>query len=167
MRRVWVVFLMGLVALGAQAQKTNLSGTWKLNIANSFLGSDHPFPEYALTKTIVQTGDSIVMTDVSVHNSVVNIPLPDETTKMELVADGKQHEVMLPGNFPGMPGAKAAVTAEWQGGTLEIMQVVSGLANYSKNRFFLSPDGAQLIELVEAHQGFGDAEQRLVFERAS
>lgn len=166
MRRVWAVVLAGVVSLGAQGQKANLSGTWKLNVAKSSMGSDHPFPDYALTRTIVLTGDGISMTDASVHNSVVNIPLPDATTKMEVTADGKEHEVTMPGNFPGMPPSRAKVTAEWQGGTLELVQVVAGMANYTKHRLFVSGDGAQLIDLVEQHSGYGDGEQRLVFERA-
>jgi hypothetical protein len=157
---------MGALSLGAQAQKANLSGTWKLNVAKSFMGSDHPFREFALTRTIVQTGDAITMTDASVHNSVVNIPLPDATTKIEVAADGKEHETTMPGNFPGLPPSKAMVKAEWQGGTLELVQVVSGLANYSKHRLFVSTDGTQLIDLVEQHSGYGDGEQRLVFEKA-
>lgn len=167
MRRVWAVLLVGAVSLAAQAQKANLSGTWKLSVAKSFMGSEHPFPEYALTRTIVQTGDGISMTDVSVHNSVVNIPLPDATTKTEVAADGKEHEVTVPGSFPGMPPSKAKVKAEWQGGTLELVQVVAGLANYSKHRLFLSADGTQLIDLGEQHSGYGDGEQRLVFEKAN
>ena len=105
------------------------------------------------------------MTDASVHNSVVNIPLPDATTKMELTADGKEHLVTLPG-FPWYASVEAAVRAEWQGGTLELVQTISGFANYAKHRLFMVADGAQLIDLVEQHSGYGDAEQRLVFEKA-
>jgi hypothetical protein len=166
MRRVWAVLLAGMFSLGTHAQNANLSGTWKLNVAKSFMGSDHPFSDYALTRTIEQKGDTISMTDASVHNSVVNIPLPDATTKMELTADGKEHLVTLPGSFPGMPPSKAAVRAEWQGGTLELVQTISGFANYAKHRLFVAADGAQLIDLVEQHSGYGDAEQRLVFEKA-
>ncbi len=71
----------------------------------------------------------------------------------------------MPPGFPGMPPSKAAVTAEWQGGALEVVRVVAGMASYSRLRLFLSDDGAQLIELVEQHSTFGDAEQRLVFEK--
>lgn len=164
--RGWLVLLVGAMALAAQAQRPNLSGTWKLSVAKSFMGGDHPFGDYALTRTIAQKGDEISMTDASVHNSVVNIPLPDSTRTMEVAADGKEHEVTMAAGFPGMPASKAAVTAEWQGGTLSVVQIVSGFANYSKHRLFLSEDGAQLIELVEQHSIYGDEEQRLVFERA-
>lgn len=163
---VWVVVLASLVSLGAHAQRANLSGTWKLDVARSAMGGDHPFSDYALTRTIEQKGDAVSMTDASVHNSVVNIPLPDAKTTLDVIADGHEHPVTMGAGFPGMAPAKAAVTAEWQGGTLEIVQRVSGFANYSKHRLFLSENGAQLIELVEGHTTFGDSEQRLVFEKA-
>jgi hypothetical protein len=40
-----------------------------------------------------------------------------------------------------------------------------GSPSSTKRRYFLSEDGAHLIELVEAHNGFGDTEQRLVFDK--
>lgn len=155
-----------VTSLAAHSQKANLSGTWKLSVAKSFMGSDHPFPEYQLTRKIEQKGDTVSITDNSVHNSVVNIPLPDSTTRIEVVADGKEHELELPAPFPGRPPAKAQVTASWQGATLELRQITSGLANYAKHRLFLSDDGSQLIDLVEQHSIFGDSEQRLVFDKA-
>ncbi|HEY6491078.1 MAG: hypothetical protein WCC26_01250 [Terracidiphilus sp.] len=167
MRREFLMILLaGATALSAQTQGARLGGTWRLNVAKSFLGGDHPFSDYALTKTIVQTGDAVSITDASVHNSVVNIPLPDSTTTLEVAVDGKEHLQTQQAGFPGMPVSKAAVTAEWQGGTLEMVQVVSGFANYSKQRLFLSEDGSQLIDLVEQHSIYGDGEQRLVFEKA-
>ena len=155
-----------VTSLAAHSQKANLSGTWKLSVAKSFMGSDHPFPEYQLTRKIEQKSDTVSITDNSVHNSVVNIPLPDSTTRIEVVADGKEHELELPAPFPGRPPAKAQVTASWQGATLELRQITSGLANYAKHRLFLSDDGSQLIDLVEQHSIFGDSEQRLVFDKA-
>jgi hypothetical protein len=57
------------------------------------------------------------------------------------------------------------VTAKWQADTLELVQNVSGLANMTKQRLFLSGDGSQLIDLVEGHNIYGDSEQRLVFDK--
>lgn len=160
-----LVILAGMAPLPALAQNVDLSGTWKLNVAKSFVGSDHPFPDYQLTKKIEQKGDTIAITDTSVHASVVNIPLPDSTTTMDVAADGKEHSVQAPPPFPGMPPRTAQVTATWQGGTLLLRQVTSGLANYSLQRLFFSEDGRQLIILVETHSNFGDSEQRLVFDK--
>ncbi len=160
------IILAGIVTLAAAAQKANLSGTWQLNVATSYMGGDHPFSDYQLTRKIEQKQDAIAITDVSVHNSVVNIPLPDSTTTMEIATDGKEHEVHLPGMWPGQPPTKEMVTAAWQGGTLELRQVTNGLAIYAKRRLFLSEDGSHLVELVEQHSIYGDLEQRLVYDKA-
>jgi len=161
-----VTILAALTALAAQAQKADLNGTWKLNVPRSFMGSDHPFSNYQLTKKIEQKNDAISITDVGVNNSVVNIPLPDSTSTLDVAVDGKEHEVQLPPSFPGRPPARAQVTATWLGCTLELRQITAGLANYAIHRLFLSPDGTQLIDLVEQHSTYGDSEQRLVFEKA-
>lgn len=159
------IMLAALAPLAAQAQKANLSGTWRLNVAKSFMGMEHPFSNYQLTKTIKESGDTITITDASIHNSNVNIPLPDSTTTMQVATDAKAHEVQVQsGNGQQRPPA-IQVTATWQGDTLELVQIVSGLANMTKHRLFLSADGSRLIELVEGHNIYGDAQQRLVFDK--
>jgi hypothetical protein len=160
-----LMFLACMTPLLAPAQKADLSGTWKLNASKSFMAGDHPFADYQLTKRIQQKGETISITDASVHASVVNIPLPDSTTTMEVAADGKEHSVQLPPPFPGMPPRSAQVTATWQGDTLALRQITSGLSNYGIERLFLSDDRMQLIVLVERHSTFGDTEQRLVFDK--
>jgi len=160
-----LMILAAMMPLSALAQKVDLSGTWKLNVAKSFMAGDHPFADYQLTKKIAQKGETISITDTSVHASVVNIPLPDSTTTMEVAADGKEHSVQFPPPFPGMPAQKAQMTATWQGNTLQLLEISLGLANYSKERLFLSEDEKQLIILVERHATFGDTEQRLVFDK--
>jgi len=161
-----VMMLAALTTLTAHAQQANLNGSWRLNVPRSFMGGDHPFIDYQLTRKIEQRGDAISITDVALHNSVVNIPLPDSTSTMEVAADGKEHEVQLPPPFPGRPPAKAHVTATWQGCTLELRQVSLGLANYAIHRLFLSQNGSQLIDLVEQHSIYGDSEQHLIFDKA-
>ena len=155
------------MAAPVAAQQANLSGTWKLNLTASFMAGDHPAPDYEFTKTLVQEGQTIRQTDIAKHVSVVNIPLPDTNTTMELKTDGQEHDAQVPGAFPGMPAAKLTVTAEWQGNTLLVMERSAGpgSASSTKRRYYLSADGAHLIELVEAHNGFGDTEQRLVFDK--
>jgi hypothetical protein len=165
-RNLCGLMILAAIVFPAPAQRVDLSGTWKLDAAKSLMGGDHPFADYQLTKKIEQKGDTISITDTSVHASVVNIPLPDSTTTMDVAADGKEHSVQFPPPFPGMPPQKAQVTATWQGGTLQLLQISLGLANYSKERLFLSEDG-RLIILVERHASFGDTEQRLVFDKQS
>lgn len=166
MRRVFLGFaLAALLSLAAQAQKANLSGTWRLNVAKSFMGQDHPFSNYEFTKKIAQSGENISINETGIHNSVVNVPLPDSNTSMQVAADGKEHEVHMSTGNPRQPESVLHVTATWQAGTLELVQIVSGLANMTKHRLFLSDDGSQLIELVEGHNIYGDSEQRLVFDK--
>jgi len=168
MRRYLAVLAIALtMALPVAAQQGNLSGTWKLNLATSFMGGDHPAPDYELTKVLSQEGQTIRQTDVAKHVSIVNIPLPDTNVTTELTTDGQEHDVQGPAPFPGMPPARLKVTAEWQGNTLLVMErnAGGGSPSSTKRRYFLSEDGAHLIELVEAHNGFGDTEQRLVFDR--
>lgn len=165
-RLQFLLAFAAVAALTAQAQAPSFAGTWRLNIAQSFLGPEHPFPDYALTRTIQQTGDTFSVTDASVHNSFVNIPLPDATLAWSVATDGKEHAVKLPSSLPGAPPSTAQVTATWQAGTLEVFQSANGLAAYGKQRFFLSGDTSQLVVLVEQHSIYGDSEQRLVFDKA-
>jgi len=146
--------LAAAMTLPAVAQKPSLSGTWKLNVEKSFLAGDHPAKDYELT-------------DIAVHVSMMNIPLPDAKTTVELATDGQEHEVTGAASFPGMPPVKMKVVASWQGGTLLVSETGRGFGGLSKTqrRYFVSDDGSQLIELVEGHSGFGDNEQRLVFDK--
>ena len=149
------------------AQRANFSGIWKLNLEKSFLGNDHRAPDYQLTKTIEQKDDQIKQTDVAVHVSIMNIPLPNSTTTLELATDGKAHDMKGAAFFPGMPAPLMKVSAIWQGNTLYISEVSrpADAASKTYRRFFLSDDGTELNELVEGHTGFGDTEQHLVFDR--
>jgi hypothetical protein len=160
-----IMMLAAIATLAAHAQKANLAGTWKLNIAKSDLAGDHPFPEYTLSKKIVQSGDSLTITDSATHVSFVNIPMPDSNNTMQLATDGKGHEVQIPPSYPGGPVGKAQMTATWQGNNLELLEIINGLAIYSTHRLFLSTDGTQLIELSEQHTNYGDTVQRLVFDK--
>jgi len=159
--------LAAAMTLPAVAQKPSLSGTWKLNVEKSFLAGDHPAKDYELTKIIVQSPGVIKQTDIAVHVSMMNIPLPDAKTTVELATDGQEHEVTGAASFPGMPPVKMKVVASWQGGTLLVSETGRGFGGLSKTqrRYFVSDDGSQLIELVEGHSGFGDNEQRLVFDK--
>jgi len=166
MKKLIAVFLLAAVApFALHAQSANLSGTWRLNVSKSFMGQEHPFSDYLFTKRIAQSGDSITITETAVHNSNVNVPLPDSETSLQFTADGKEHEVQFSSIKPQKSTATRRVTAAWQGNTLELIQFVSGLANMTKQRLFLSTDGSQLVDLVEGHNIYGDLEQRLVFDK--
>ena len=166
MKSLFIASMLALFAsCAARAQNANISGTWRLNVAKSFMGQEHPFSNYLFTRTIAQSGESITIAETATHNSTVNVPLPDSETSMQLTADGKEHDVQLTSIKPNRSTAVNKVTATWQGDTLELVQLVSGLANMTKHRLFLSGNGTQLIDLVEGHNIYGDLQQRLVFEK--
>lgn len=56
--------------------------------------------------------------------------------------------------------------ATWLGNTLELLQLNNGLADYGKQRLFLSDDGSRLIDLVELRSLYGDSEQEFVFVKS-
>jgi len=155
------------MGIPVSAQQTNLSGTWKLNLDASFTAGDHPARDYEFTKILLQEGRTIHQTDIATHVTLMNIPLPDTNAKMDLIADGQEHDAQTPGMFPGTPPAKLKITVEWQGGTLLVIEhnAGAGSASTTKRRYFVSEDGTHLIELIEAHDRFGDTEQRLVFDK--
>ncbi len=165
-RLALVSIFAAAAALTAHAQHPDFTGAWHLNTTQSFLGADHPFPDYALTRTIQQAGDTFSITDASVNNSFVNIPLPDSTITWSVPTDGKEHPTKLPSSIPNAPPSTAQVTATWQAGTLEVVQIANGLAAWGRQRFFLADNTRQLIVLVEQHSIYGDSEQRLVFDKA-
>lgn len=65
------------------------------------------------------------------------------------------------------PPSEVPASAEWQGGTLFITQRGGCFGPLTRGgyRYFISADGAQLIELVSVRSITGDSEQRLIFER--
>ena len=160
------ILLCGIVTISTAAQKVDFAGTWKLNVAKSSLGGEHPWPNYDLTKIIEQKGPQVRQTEISLHASIVNIPLPDSKVTTEYVADGKERKMTGPIPFPGMPAPEIWVSAQWQGGTLLISEAngAHGAAATTR-RYFLSEDGLQLIELIAARSTFKDADQRLVFDK--
>ena len=165
LKECWGLVLLAVIcSMPACAQSANFNGTWKLNLAKSFMGADHPPSEYRLTKIIAQKDGGVSITDISEHAAMVNIPLPDSRTTMDLTTDGKEHEIQLPPPFPGMQPMKVQAAATWQGCTLEIQQRGAGFGN-GKQRLFLSSDGSELIMLVEQHSTYQESEQRLVFEK--
>lgn len=163
----WALLLLaGVMVSSAAAQKSNFSGAWKLNLSKSFTAGDHPSRDYQLTKIIVQNGNEFTITDVALHQAIVNIPIPDSTTTTMLVADGKERENKGVSPFPGIPAPTLMASVEWQGNTLSINERGErGFATVDHRRYYLSDDGAELVELVESHSTFEDIEQRLVFDK--
>ena len=165
--KAWAaVAMLGGIVLHASAQRSDLSGTWKLNLAKSFMAGDHPSNDYELTTVIENEGAEIKQTDVAKHVSMMNIPLPYSSSNRELIFDGKEHEAKGPSQFPGRPPASITILSVWQGNTLLITESGVGFGGFTTThrRYYLNDDKTQLIELVESHSGFIDSEQRLVFD---
>ncbi len=160
-----LILLAGFAGSHAMAQSKDFSGTWNLNVAKSFMGNDHPSSDYRLTRTIEEKNGRFSIKSNSVHASVAGISLPDMVTTTEFAADGKEYEMKVPSVFPGIPEMSGKVSAEWQGCTLEVRQVIAAFGSATKERIFLSEDHSQLIVLVEGHSTFMDTEQRLVFDK--
>ena len=168
MKNLWIVVVtLVCCTLSAQVPKPDFTGTWKLRVSKSLMGSDHNFANYGYTKIIVAKGNSLSITDILVNPSIVNIALPDSKTTHELRLDGTEQEEEMTGSFPGTPSTKLKVSGEWQGSTVFIQQrgQMFGGSMISRQRYFLSENGSQLIELIERHSIAGDKEQRLVFEK--
>jgi hypothetical protein len=168
MKNFWtVVVVLACCTLYAQAQKPDFNGTWKLRVSKSSMGSDHTMPNYEYTKIIAISKNSFSLTDIQVNASIVNIALPDSKTTNELKLDGTEQDQQMAGAFPGMPPTTVKVSGEWQGTTVLVQkrgQMFGGPMTLHQ-RYFLSDDGSQLIELIEQHGITGDKEQKLVFEK--
>jgi len=147
----------------------NLSGTWRLSLGESFLGNEHPKPDYELMWIIEQSQRDVRIHETAKNVSVVNIPLPNTSQTMEYMADGQEREMMRPGFFPGMPQRRLGAKAEWQADTFWIEERSNPNTSNSitRRRIFLSEGRTRLIELRETNALFGDKAQRLVFERIS
>jgi hypothetical protein len=160
-----LILLTGFAGSPVMAQRTDISGTWNLNVAKSFMGSEHPSSDYRLTRTIEEKNGRLSIKNTSVHATVAGISLPDTTTTMEFAADGKEYVMKLPSMFPGIPEMSGKVSAGWEGCTLQVHEEIAAFGSATKERMFLTEDRSQLIVLVEGHSTFMDTEQRLVFEK--
>jgi hypothetical protein len=177
MRSTWILaaFIATLLpAWGQNSQEPNnrraaVAGTWRLDLKKSYLGSDHPGPNYSFTKIFEQNGSTIVQKDHEVNVDIVGFALPERNSSQELVPDGQEHTIQIPGFFPGMPPTPTRVSVEWQGDNLilqESGQSFIGPVTTSR-RYFLSEDGTELVELIFGRTTYGDSEQKLVFTRVS
>ena len=133
------------------------------------MGPDHPDANYGFTKTFKLKGSTILQKDHEVNVDLFGFALPERDSSMELVADGQEHVAQMPGFFPGLPPTPMGVTVEWQGDNLvaqESGRTVLGPVTTTR-RYYLSDDGAELVEVIVGRTTYGDSEQRLVFVRVS
>lgn len=173
MRNIWILaaciaaFLPGW-GQNSQApdnRKAAFAGTWRLDLKKSYMGSDHPEGNYGFTKTFELNGSTILQKDHEVNVDIVGFALPERNSSQELVPDGQEHTIQVPGFFPGMPPTPTHVTVEWQGDNLVLQEVGQSFIGpvSTSRRYFVSQGGTELIEIIVGRTTYGDSEQRLVF----
>lgn len=165
MKKQVVLAALFAIRAAAVAQPSGFNGTWKLDLAQSFLAGDHPRPGYELTKVVeVKSATATVITEIAIHPNLFGSTMPDTKTTTEH-AVGTTVNKMSGACIFGMPPQAMTVTSEWQGGTLLITARGGcfGPGTVEERRFFLSLDGKQMTELVVSHQTTGDSEQKYVY----
>src|SRR5205814_9722074 len=66
------------------ARRTAFAGTWRLDLKNSSMGSDHPDANYGFTKTFELKGSTLVQKDHEVNVDIVGFALPERNSSGEL-----------------------------------------------------------------------------------
>lgn len=143
-------------------------GVWNLDLARSDLAGEHQPPEYRHAKAISWNGAALTETDDFQNVAFIGQMSPGAQTKLELAPDGVEREIAGISRFPVLPPAKMTASASWQGDNLVVTARGSDFMGYwrTTRRYFLSPDGATLTELISQTGTDGDGEERLVFTRA-
>jgi hypothetical protein len=165
MRRLFIVWLAvtALAAAGYAQRGTDLSGTWKLNLTESYFGMMHSASQLGQTLAIEQKGLNVKETRIleqAVTSGYLRNAESRESTR-SLVADGKPQP--LPPPDPNNRQSLTGLHAYWQGGCLIVLEQ----AGMSKTRrtYFLSEDGKQLTVLVESSSNSMESEQKLIFDK--
>lgn len=143
-------------------------GAWDLDVARSELGSEHPAANYRLRTVVAWNGSTLTQTDEAANLAVVGYLIPQARSVLEVTPDGAEHEVTGLSRMPMMPAGKMAATAGWQGDNLVIDAHGFDALGYwtTERRFFLSPDGEKLTELIVSSGSLGDTQEKLVFVRS-
>jgi hypothetical protein len=136
----------------AGGAQPNLSGTWKLDPAQSKFGQ-MPAPA-SQVNTITQDGSSIKIA-IDQKGSMMG----DMAYTESLTTDGQS------ATWAGMGGSQVTGTAQWQGNALVVDSKTSfqGSDVKIKDTFTLSADGNTLTEVTHAESGMGNFDSTSVF----
>jgi hypothetical protein len=139
-------------ALWAWAAAPNLTGDWKLNVSKSDLGQ-MPAPNH-LTQKITHNDPSL---KVAVKQSSDN---GDFEFEAAYTTDGKECVNTFGGN-------EARSVVKWDGDALRFeTKGKFGDNDFSmKDKWTLSPDGKTLTIERHVSSGFGESDQKLVFDK--
>ncbi len=163
LRKVLIGALMfvAVAATGFAQGKTDLSGTWKLNVDKSEFG---PVPgPSAQTDVIEQSGQTIK----------INVSAETETGKLQytetFTTDGREVAISpdAPGAHPNPEVTLQSISAVWNGATLDVSQKltygsdpVTGVSHYT-----LSADGKVLTISSDYQSPMGEAQRTFIFEK--
>jgi hypothetical protein len=152
-KRVFSIMFVAALAIVAAAQnKTNFSGTWKLNTSKSDFG-------------MIPGPDS--RTDVIDHK--------DPSLKVSVTAEGAQGKQQYTVNYTtdgkeavnSLPGREMKSTLSWQGKSLVVdtKLKIQGNDVTIKSVWTLSDDGKTLTQNAHLGSPMGETDQKLVFEK--
>jgi hypothetical protein len=138
----------------AAAAPSNLSGTWKLNIAKSDFGAGQP--PASQVDTIEMNGVSCKVTTDQKGGFMGDMTLVDTFT-----TDGKES------TWAGMGGSEVKGTAHWDGNTLVVDAKTSfqGSDVTIKDTYTLSADGKTLNVTSHAGTSMGDFDSKMAFDK--
>jgi hypothetical protein len=152
-KRVFSIMFVAALAIVAAAQnKTNFSGTWKLNTSKSDFG-------------MIPGPDS--RTDVIDHK--------DPSLKVSVTAEGAQGKQQYTVNYTtdgkeavnSLPGREMKSILSWQGKSLVVDTKLKFQGNdvTVKSTWTLSDDGKTLTQNAHLASAMGETDQKLVFEK--
>ena len=158
----WLL-LSCLVPGSVQAQSCHaLTGTWKLNLSASHMGSGLSFnPRYsvsAIELSLEPVADGIHQTW---HLSGPHL---DETDRYKTTTDGALKPTGLTSALNTIP---VEVRGRWENCTLvqDEKTVLFGQVIWTESRFIFSADDRQLTIAQISRSDLGDVERQLVFDR--
>jgi hypothetical protein len=140
--------------------KTNFSGTWKLNVAKSEFGPVPP--PTSQTQVIEQKDNDFTCTlDSDSDNG-------KEHAVLTFTADGK--EVVVPADSPNAHQGQfnlQTIKADWDGPSLIVTETgaYSGMDVHSKRTYSLSADGKVLTIALHLTLSMGDLDLKWVYDK--
>ena len=155
------MIVFALAASVAPAQdKTNFSGTWKLNVEKSEFG---PIPAPSTATQLIEQKDS----DFKCTYDTATDEGKDHAV-LTFAADGK--EVTVPADSPNAHQGQfnpQTIKADWDGPCLIVTEtgVYSGMDVHSKRTYSLSADGKVLTIALHLTLSMGDLDLKWVYDK--
>lgn len=158
---IGVAAFVAIATVSFAQGKTDLSGTWKLNVDKSEFG---PVPGPSTQTDVIEQNGPTVKVSVNAETEQGKLQYT-----MSFTTDGKEITISpdAPGAHPNPEVTLQTISASWQGATLDVNQKltygdepVTGVSHYA-----LSPDGKVLTITSDYQSQMGDATRVFVFEK--